>query len=100
MPADERVGPLAFSSLSLLMPVTYALLTPLALFSLDSGSWETRSHHTPTEAEPALEPVREPIREFASAPARGELATIGSGVVHEPAMARTRSRSRAELPAA
>lgn len=28
----------------LLMPVTYGLLTPLALFTLDSGSWETRGH--------------------------------------------------------
>jgi hypothetical protein len=26
------------------MPITYALLTPLPLFTLDSGSWETRGH--------------------------------------------------------
>jgi cellulose synthase/poly-beta-1,6-N-acetylglucosamine synthase-like glycosyltransferase len=44
-PEQERVGPLAFIPLSLLMPITYALLTPLALFTLDSGSWETRDHH-------------------------------------------------------
>ena len=44
LPAEERVGPLSFVPMSLLMPVTYALLTPLALFTLDSGSWETRGH--------------------------------------------------------
>ena len=27
---------------AMLMVVTYALLTPLALFTLDSASWETR----------------------------------------------------------
>ncbi|MDB4955570.1 MAG: Hyaluronan synthase, partial [Myxococcales bacterium] len=46
-PAEERVGALSFMPLSLLMPVTYALLTPLALFTLDSGSWETRGHEVP-----------------------------------------------------
>src|SRR4029079_12043257 len=44
LPRSERVGPLSFIPLSLLMPVTYALLTPLALFTLDTASWETRNH--------------------------------------------------------
>src|SRR5690349_16146603 len=43
-PAHQRVGALAFVPQALVMPVTYALLTPLALFTLDSGSWETRGH--------------------------------------------------------
>jgi cellulose synthase/poly-beta-1,6-N-acetylglucosamine synthase-like glycosyltransferase len=43
-PPDQRVGALAFVPQALVMPVTYALLTPLALFTLDSGSWETRGH--------------------------------------------------------
>jgi hypothetical protein len=43
-PADQRVGALAFLPQALVMPVTYALLTPLALFTLDSGRWETRGH--------------------------------------------------------
>ena len=42
-PAADRVGALAFVPQALVMPVTYALLTPLALFTLDSTSWETRS---------------------------------------------------------
>ncbi len=43
-PKEDRVGALSFIPQSLVMPVTYALLTPLALFTLDSGSWETRRH--------------------------------------------------------
>jgi cellulose synthase/poly-beta-1,6-N-acetylglucosamine synthase-like glycosyltransferase len=42
MPASQRVGPLAFVSMALLLPVSYFVFTPLALFTLDSGSWETR----------------------------------------------------------
>ena len=39
---EERVHPLWFVTMTLLMPVTYVLCTPLALFTLDSSSWETR----------------------------------------------------------
>jgi len=46
-PADQRVGALAFLPQALVMPVTYALLTPLAVFTLDSASWETRGHDAP-----------------------------------------------------
>lgn len=48
-PKEDRVGALSFIPQSLVMPVTYALLTPLALFTLDSGSWETRHHDQLTE---------------------------------------------------
>jgi cellulose synthase/poly-beta-1,6-N-acetylglucosamine synthase-like glycosyltransferase len=41
-PREERVGALSFASLAILMPVGITLLAPLALFTLDSGSWETR----------------------------------------------------------
>ncbi|HEY6174118.1 MAG TPA: glycosyltransferase [Kofleriaceae bacterium] len=84
LPRAERVGPLSFIPLSLLMPVTYALLTPLALFTLDTASWETRNHE-----ETAPEPV-EPIREAITAEIR----------VGEPAPAVARARSHAQLPAA
>src|SRR6202020_3043802 len=47
LPKEERVGTLAFVPLAILMPVAYALLAPLALFTLDSGSWETRGHEIP-----------------------------------------------------
>ena len=61
MPASERVGALSFLPLSLLMPITYALMTPLALFTLDSGSWETRGHGQDSEPMPDIVPVMEPV---------------------------------------
>ena len=50
LPKSEKVSALAFLPISLIMPVTYALLTPVALFTLDSGSWETRDHEEQNEA--------------------------------------------------
>jgi cellulose synthase/poly-beta-1,6-N-acetylglucosamine synthase-like glycosyltransferase len=48
--------PLAF-----IFPLTYGILTPLALLTLDAGSWETRSHvETPVPA-PAATPVKVPL---------------------------------------
>jgi len=52
VPKAERVGAFDFLPLAVLMPVAYALLAPLALFTLDSGSWETRGNEHP-EAAPA-----------------------------------------------
>ena len=49
LPASQRVHPLWFLSLGILMPVTYVLYTPLALFTLDSSSWETRGHTPPSK---------------------------------------------------
>ena len=84
LPREERVGPLSFIPLSLLMPVTYALLTPLALFTLDTGSWETRNHEeaVPEAAEPVPGAVTAEIR------------------VGEPGSAVAHARSHAQLPAA
>ena len=90
LPKSERVGALSFIPLSLLMPVTYALLTPLALFTLDTGSWETRNHEeglSDLPAEPVAEPITEPIAEPFREPA---FATAGV----------RRARSHAQLPAA
>jgi len=44
LPPWLRVHPLAFIPMTVLMPVSYLVLTPLALFTLDSSSWETRGH--------------------------------------------------------
>ena len=52
---EERVSALAFIPIAFMMPVTYALMTPLALFTLDSGSWETRGHND--EADGTAEPI-------------------------------------------
>jgi hypothetical protein len=40
----RRVGALSFVPQALVMPVTYGLLTPLALTTFDAGSCQTRSH--------------------------------------------------------
>ena len=93
LPAEERVGSLAFMPVALLMPITYALMTPLALFTLDSGSWETRAH------EPEAEPMGEPIPE--------SITSTGQHVL-VPALAADQVRARtargtgghAQLPAA
>jgi cellulose synthase/poly-beta-1,6-N-acetylglucosamine synthase-like glycosyltransferase len=53
LPPDQRVGALAILPLAVLMPLSYALQTPLALFSLDSASWETRNHQPELAAEAA-----------------------------------------------
>jgi N-acetylglucosaminyltransferase len=41
-PKSARVHPVWFLSMAVIMPVTYLAYTPLALFTLDSSSWETR----------------------------------------------------------
>jgi N-acetylglucosaminyltransferase len=41
---EHRVHPIWFLPMAVLMPVAYVVLTPLALFTLDSSSWETRGH--------------------------------------------------------
>jgi cellulose synthase/poly-beta-1,6-N-acetylglucosamine synthase-like glycosyltransferase len=44
LPAGQRVHPASLLPMAAIMPVIYLLLTPLALFTLDSSSWETRGH--------------------------------------------------------
>lgn len=66
-PESQRVGPLAFLSMAILMPVSYFVFTPLALLTLDSGSWETRG------GVPASAPAdsREPALADAPSPGKG-----------------------------
>jgi hypothetical protein len=92
LPKEERVGALAFIPLSLLMPVTYALLTPLALFTLDTSNWETRNHEEAAQ-EPVAEPVPEPVVEVISAPMMIPDAITATGRL-------ARQNSHAEMPAA
>lgn len=47
LPPERRVGGAWFLPMALMMPVTYTLFTPLALLTLDSGSWETRGSPAP-----------------------------------------------------
>jgi cellulose synthase/poly-beta-1,6-N-acetylglucosamine synthase-like glycosyltransferase len=56
LPRAMRVHPLCFLSMALVMPVTYIVCTTLAMFTLDSSSWETRGH-TGAEALAVLGPA-------------------------------------------
>jgi cellulose synthase/poly-beta-1,6-N-acetylglucosamine synthase-like glycosyltransferase len=51
LPAEQRVSAAAILPMALVMPVTYAILTPLALLTLDSRAWETRGHEASEEVE-------------------------------------------------
>lgn len=42
-PRNERVHPLWFLPMAFVLPTVYLILTPLAMFTLDSSSWETRN---------------------------------------------------------
>jgi cellulose synthase/poly-beta-1,6-N-acetylglucosamine synthase-like glycosyltransferase len=50
LPADMRVHPLWFLTMAVVMPMTYVVCTTLAMFTLDSSSWETRGHTGAVEA--------------------------------------------------
>jgi N-acetylglucosaminyltransferase len=99
LPREERVGVLAFIPLSFLMPITYALLTPLALFTLDTSSWETRNHEAAEEPDDAElgEAIQDPMHDLVSEPVvrpepvPASLTTTGSVA---------RARSHAQAPAA
>jgi cellulose synthase/poly-beta-1,6-N-acetylglucosamine synthase-like glycosyltransferase len=45
-PRDAKVAPINFLWMGIIMPVTYMVISILALFTLDSGSWETRGKAT------------------------------------------------------
>src|SRR5262249_54221030 len=92
MPKTERVGALAFMPLTLLMPITYALMTPLALFTLDSGSWETRGHDPEPQPAASGEPTGELVGNT------GQISLVPAAMAAETV--RTRARSQAQLPAA
>jgi N-acetylglucosaminyltransferase len=55
LPAAQRVPAFAILPMVAVMPVTYLVVSPLALFTLDSSSWETRSHGV-VPPPPALKP--------------------------------------------
>jgi hypothetical protein len=51
LPMEQRVHPLSFMAMAVVMPVTYLLYTPLAFFTLDSSAWETRGKAHAPDAE-------------------------------------------------
>lgn len=58
LPAEQRVHPFWFAAMGVVMPVTYIVHNVLAMWTLDSGSWETRGHKAsvePSDAAPESE---------------------------------------------
>jgi N-acetylglucosaminyltransferase len=49
LPSSQRVSAASLLPMAVIMPVSYAILTPLALLTLDSRKWETRGHEVPDE---------------------------------------------------
>ena len=66
-------------ALAFIFPLTYGILTPLALLTLDAGTWETRAHEVPLD-EPVAVPVKIHVNPapVAIGFARAELLTITS----------------------
>ena len=71
--------PLAF-----IFPLTYGIMTPVALLTLDAGSWETRAHVAALDALPLPLPVKSLVP-VATAPVavkvkRADLIAVASGL--------------------
>jgi hypothetical protein len=81
--------------MAVVMPVTYMLLTPLALFTLDTGSWETRGHSGQPLPEPAPAPVPQPVVSLQPMPA--PLALASSNVFHLETARAARAQLSGEL---
>jgi cellulose synthase/poly-beta-1,6-N-acetylglucosamine synthase-like glycosyltransferase len=62
LPREMRVHPLSFLSMAVVMPVTYIVCTTLAMFTLDSSSWETRGHGRVVEAMATASSTEAPFR--------------------------------------
>jgi N-acetylglucosaminyltransferase len=60
LPPHRRVPAFSFLLMAVLMPVSYLVITPLALFTLDSSSWETRGA-APAVASAAIPPQTEQV---------------------------------------
>jgi hyaluronan synthase len=91
MPNEDRVSAFSFLPIAIVLPVIYALMTPVAAFTLDSSSWETRGHDgTPESDAEAL------------ADRTDKIPTVHAGE-HGPSPAIARPEpavSRVEMPAA
>ena len=98
----DVVHPLALVPAALVVPVLYALMTPLAFFTLDSGSWETRAHgEVDPEGNLAEGGVVEPVAGVNSAPVSVAATAAGTVAAATAQVAQVASATgRFELPAA
>jgi cellulose synthase/poly-beta-1,6-N-acetylglucosamine synthase-like glycosyltransferase len=100
----DVVHPLALVPAALVVPVLYALITPLAFFTLDSGSWETRDHDEATKDDrtaAAEGGVVEPVAAVNSAPVAVAATAAVTVATASAQVAQVASATgRFELPAA
>jgi len=59
-PADQRVSAVAFLPMAFVLPISYAILTPLAALTLGTKSWSTRRRKSSEGASPASSPAPAP----------------------------------------
>lgn len=87
LPRAMRVHPLSFLAMAVVMPVTYIVCTTLAMFTLDSSSWETRGHGRVVDrmaTEPSADTAQEWVPAVTRAVAR---ATVDLEPVPPPEVA-------------
>jgi hypothetical protein len=108
LPADRRVSAWDALPLAVVLPVSYAFMTLLAILTLDSAKWETRGHAVPDEADapatgadPILIPEQAVVADaipIAAAVSARALARQAVATPHElPILRRTRRDMRRRL---
>jgi cellulose synthase/poly-beta-1,6-N-acetylglucosamine synthase-like glycosyltransferase len=80
LPRDQRVSAFDALPMGIVLPVSYAFMTILALLTLDSAKWETRGHAAPDLAPPeSEEPVAAAAIEPAARPAARPAPVLARG---------------------
>jgi cellulose synthase/poly-beta-1,6-N-acetylglucosamine synthase-like glycosyltransferase len=80
LPADQRVSAASFLPMAVVVPITYAILTPLAVLTLGNRNWGTRGHQAPA-SEPVLEVESKIDRAIVQGSAIQARATTAGGAV-------------------
>jgi cellulose synthase/poly-beta-1,6-N-acetylglucosamine synthase-like glycosyltransferase len=76
---EDRVSALSFLPIAFVIPITYAVLPPLALLTLDSGCWETRGHRASETVDEVPVPVPVPVPVAANERRRASTAVHSQG---------------------
>jgi cellulose synthase/poly-beta-1,6-N-acetylglucosamine synthase-like glycosyltransferase len=96
--ACSRIHPLWFVAMTLVMPITYLIATPLAMFTLHSSSWETRGHQGADEPTLDLTLVQQAVQAPEAEPM--EPAPAASGTYRVAASALPESGTHPVAPKA
>lgn len=82
--------------LGIVFPLTYGILTPLALLTLDASSWETRGHQEPL---PEAVPTAAPVMVSVTVPTSVATPALGVPVLASGSLAPVVSHALAAQPA-